>query len=176
MGREIRRVPTNWVHPKAEDRDGYRPLFDRPYSKAISEWIENHLLWEAGKHPDQLGGTGKKYRFYAEWDGNAPKVERYRPEWTSEEATWYQVYETVSEGTPVTPPFATREELVEYLVLNGDFWDQKRRAEGNCQMPCQPWPRKQAEAFVFGDGWAPTLIKTADGKILTGIEALGMEE
>ena len=85
--------------------------------------------------------------------------------------TWWQVYETVSEGTPVTPPFETREELVEYLVANGDFWDQKRRTEGRSSMPCEPWPRKQAESFVFGSGWSPSLV-VANGRVMSGVEAI----
>ena len=72
----------------------------------------------------------------------------YRPKF-EDEPTWFQVYETVSEGSPVTPPFATREELVEYLVKNGDDWDQKQRTGG--------WDRAAAEAFVRQE-WAPSMI------------------
>jgi hypothetical protein len=67
------------------------------------------------------------------------------------EATWFQAWETVTEGTPVTPPFATTDELVDYLATRGDFWDQER-GDG-------PWDRKSAEEFVKA-GWAPTLIVT----------------
>lgn len=71
-----------------------------------------------------------------------PEREYYRS-WKDEDATWFQVWETVSEGTPVTPPFATKEELIDYLVANGDFWDQKRRQEQNqgryISMNCEPW-------------------------------------
>ncbi len=179
MGREIRRVPPNWQHPKTERpnhrlgrmEECYQALYDRPYSQAIGEWIEQHQLWEAGKHPDQLDGSGKTHRYYAQWGGNAPSVEYCRPEWKPEEMTWWQVYETVSEGTPVTPPCETREELVEYLVANGDFWDQKRRLEGNSMMACEPWPRKQAESFIFGSGYAPSLVVT-NGVVMGGVEAL----
>ena len=51
----------------------------------------------------------------------------------------------------VTPPFATTDELVDYLATRGDFWDQER-GDG-------PWDRKSAEEFVKA-GWAPTLIVT----------------
>lgn len=172
MGRQIRRVIPNWQHPE-ESNGRFRPLFDESYREAITKWIEEHQLWEAGKHPDQLDKTSsaKEYRYFAEWNGDAPDVKYYRPDWKPEEATWYQVYETVSEGTPVTPPFETREELVEYLVANGDFWDQKRRSEGHASMPCEPWTRQQAESFVFGGGWAPSLV-VSDGRIMSGVEAM----
>jgi hypothetical protein len=38
-------------------------------------------------------------------------------------------------------------------------------------MPCDPWPRKQAESFVFGSGWAPSLI-VENGVVKTGVEAM----
>lgn len=68
---------------------------------------------------------------------------------------WWQVWETVSEGSPVTPAFATREQLVDYLVENGDHWDQKRGDGG--------WGRDNAELFVESE-WAPSLI-TAGGQV-----------
>ena len=169
MGRELRKVIANWEHPKKEHKDRYQPMRDIPYIEAINEWIENHLLWEKGEHPDQPN----EYVHYAEWDGNPPDVEYYRPNWKKEDMTWFQVYETVSEGTPVTPAFETRDELVDYLVENGDFWDQKRRQKNDISsMPCEPWERKHAERFIFGDGWAPSLV-VSNGKIMTGVQALG---
>ncbi len=177
MGREIRRVPANWEHPKKEVADyrkgimveRFQPLHDSSYIDAMNEWIKEHKLWERGKHRDQ----DAYYRYYAQYGGNAPDVEYYRPDWKSEEMTWYQVYETVSEGTPVTPPFETQSELVDYLVDNGDFWDQERRKEPKTpwSMNCDPWPRNQAEKFVYGSGYAPSLV-VENGVVMTGVEAL----
>ena len=39
----------------------------------------------------------------------------------AEELTWWQVYGTVSEGTPDTPAFATSAELIYYLFTYGDY-------------------------------------------------------
>ena len=66
----------------------------------------------------------------------------------------YQVYETVSEGTPVTPVFETAEALVDYLVEHGDFWHQDDVARGSRRR--RP-TREQAEAFVR-EGSVPLLI------------------
>lgn len=172
-------VPPNWEHPQKDEYDvirrrmekRYQPLYDQPYKEAIAEWLKDHLLWVDGKHPDQLDGTAAGYENYADWGGNAPDVKYYRPNWKEEDRTWFQVYETVSEGTPVTPPFATKEELVEYLVTNGDLWDQRRRAEGNTIMNCDPWSRKTAEHFVYGTGWAPSMIMDSQG-LRSGVEAM----
>jgi len=177
MGRELRRVIPNWEHPK---KDGYedrlQPMFDDSYIDELNEWIENHNLWQAGNHPDQQDRSCDVYKYYAHWAGDPPDVEYYRPDWKEREMTWYQVYETVSEGTPVTPPFETQQELIDYLVASGDFWDQSRRKDklsgrGFPSMSCDPWSKEAAERFVMGSGWAPSLIMT-DGKIMSGVEAL----
>jgi len=177
MGRELRKVIPNWEHPKEQKynartgsyEDHFMPLYDKSYEDAIAEWVRNYLLWESGTHRDQLSGSAKGTKTYAEWDGDAPERKYYRPHWNESEATWWQVYETVSEGTPVTPSFATKEELVEYLVANGDFWDQQRRKEGDSAMPCGQWSRKAAENFVFGSGWAPSMV-VENGIVKTGVE------
>ncbi len=61
---------------------------------------------------------------------------------------WWQVWETVSEGSPVTPAFATAAGLVDHLVAVGDAWDQGRGRPG--------WERAAAESFVRV-GFAPAL-------------------
>lgn len=37
MGREIRRVPMDWEHPK-DERGYFIPLFDRDYESVGLEW------------------------------------------------------------------------------------------------------------------------------------------
>ncbi len=146
-------------------------MFNRPYLPEITERIEGHQKWEAGEDPDRV--EHPEYRFFAEWHGSPPNVDYYRPDWKEEEMTWFQMYETVSEGTPVSPAFATPQELVDYLVANGDFWDQKRRQEGRGGMPCAPWTQEQAEKFVYGHGWMPSMV-TVGGKMHTGSEIMDL--
>lgn len=141
MGREVRKVPPKWEHPKMEgwrgERGDLQPMFDRPYEDARREWLEGL----AAHKPEECNGCD-----YWEWCGNPPERSYYRP-WRDEEATWLQVWETVSEGTPVSPPFATREELAQYLAEHGDFWDQQRGRGG--------WGIERAKAFV-NVGWVPS--------------------
>jgi hypothetical protein len=173
MGREIRRVPPNWEHPKHEKRDGdsYKPLYDQTYEDARQEWLEGLAKWEAGLDPDREKYTHEDGSYYDFWEwGDSPPNREYYREYKDDEATWYQVYETVSEGTPVTPPFETEDELVNYLIENGDFWDQQRWSEGNRLMQPNPpgYTREQAEAFVKGAGWVPSMT-VQNGKITAGI-------
>lgn len=79
MGREIRRVPLGWEHPKNE-RGHYQPLHDNDYETALKEWTERAAEW--------------RLKYGSEYDA-PPKPKYYRPAWTSEEATCYQLYERV---------------------------------------------------------------------------------
>lgn len=38
MGRELRRVPQNWEHPKENDK--YVPIHNEFYGDAFSEWLD----------------------------------------------------------------------------------------------------------------------------------------
>jgi hypothetical protein len=159
MGREIRKVPPNWQHPKIEgwrgERGDLQPMHDRTFADAAREWKEGYAAWERGERDEYCTGDSRN-REYWEWNGDPPDRAYYRT-WSDEEATWFQVWETVTEGTPVTPPFATPEELVDYLVQHGDAWDQRRGNGG--------WEREAAEGFVR-DGFALTLVvDTGTGRI-----------
>jgi hypothetical protein len=180
MGREIRMVPPNWDHPKvtrSNGREGYQPMVNESFEDAAKEWKDEFAKWEAGERPDYCKGAEYQTMEFWEWNGSPPDRQYYKP-WKDEEATWFQLWETVSEGTPVSPPFATKEELVEYLVAHGDYWDQSRREDVKagryCSMNCDPWPREVAERFVHGSGWAPSLVMT-NGVISDGVRALYAE-
>jgi len=115
MGREIRRVPPGWEHPKP---DGvYTPLRDEGYETVAAEWTRDNELWQKGEHPDQAGRDDRPARF-KDWYGSFPNRSCYRPEWT-EEPTHYQIYETVSEGTPASPVFADLDEMEMWLLQEG---------------------------------------------------------
>lgn len=163
MGREIRRVPPNWVHPKMDHygREVDQPMFDKEFDAAFADWLSEFDAMRRGEMTDI---DRECYpRGLADWlqDNHAPDPAYYRP-WKDGEGTWFQVWETVSEGTPVTPPFATPAELVNYLAKYGDFWDQKR---GDL-----PPTREQAEAFV-NSGWAPSMVFVPGTGLLNAYES-----
>ena len=123
MGREIRMVPPNWAHP-INDSGEYVPMHKSNYLEALDAWFGEHRKWESGENKDREKMLALNCRFYAEWSGNPPRVEDH-VKYRSEEGTWFQLYETVTEGTPITPPFETKEELIKYLVETGDNWRGK---------------------------------------------------
>jgi len=161
MGREIRRVPLGWEHPTFQHRTRrgrletrFQPKLDFSYATALSEWEEGRERWVNGQDPDRAAHTDMSY---AEWAGPAPDPSFYMPEF-EEPCNGWVVYETVSEGTPVSPVFEHAEDLIEYLVAKGDFWDQDRRARGVRSDWCQPWGREAATDFAKRGGWAPTFV------------------
>ena len=152
MGREIRMVPPNWEHPK-NNYGNYIPMHDETFDNAFAEYIKDYNAWENKTHEDYDESISFGDRF------GCISPDGYRPEF-KKSPTWYQVYETVSEGTPVTPPFKTKEELVEYLVRRGTFWDERRVVEGRQEKA--GWNRESAEQFIKFE-WAPSLIGTNEG-------------
>jgi hypothetical protein len=69
----------------------------------------------------------------------------------------WQVWNTVSEGSPVTPVFATRAELVDHLCTPGQ---QVTLREG-------PMARDEAERFVDA-GWVPSGMGSAVTRVVEG--------
>lgn len=155
MGREVRRVPLDWQHP-TDERGRYQPLYDNDYDTAAREWLDELMAWEVGTHPDRQKAE-EQYgaRYFWDWHGDPPDKDSYRERaWTAEEATGYQFYETVSDGTPLSPVFATQEELVAWLVTNKGY-------------------SERAVRLFVERGWAPLMIIDAGG-LHDGIEGLAM--
>ena len=124
MGREIRIVSKNWVHPK--DVDGnYIPLFDGANLDLNTEkWDLANAKWKEGKKESFFSGTqwediGDNYEgmSYSEYAGERPNKEEYMP--FSKDNNAFQLYENVTEGTPISPVLNTKEEMRDWLANNG---------------------------------------------------------
>ena len=73
----------------------------------------------------------------------------------------YQLWQTTSEGSPISPPFATPEELADWLCVPGHgWWDNDKDTT-----------RDQWLAFIRGPGWAPFMV-AHDGVLETGVQAV----
>jgi hypothetical protein len=145
MSREIRPVALDWEHP----RDG-----DRTYSDGSIRYFPLHsredLLFRIQDQEENPG----------DYDGDEEiNLDDYMPELPEGTPYGWQMYETVTEGSPISPIFTTKDELAEWLASPDAGQEQVSQAA--------------ARAFV-ADGWAPTFIDRGNG-LLTGVESAGRD-
>lgn len=172
MGREVRRVPKDWQHPlqysdepwdwsKGRPTGGFggerfKPLHELtvPIRELQAEWDQERADYEA-EHPDED---------YAAYAGNRPTSDDYMPYWPEEERTHYQMYESTSEGTPISPVCETPEELARWLT------DNKASTFASFTATYEEW------LTMCKAGWAPSMMvqEYTDGtkEMMSGVEAL----
>lgn len=80
------------------------------------------------------------------------------PKWTSAEAIFLQMYETCSDGTPISPICATPEELATWLAENN------ASAFGYTTATYEQW------LCMINAGWAPTAVIT-NNVLISGVAA-----
>lgn len=165
MGREIRHVPKNWEHPKTWDGH-FKPLCDdyigtlEYYKKDVDEFIFHMTeIIQKGKVKiyDRVFEDVKELYEYKCEDGqmNPPDINDYMPS-----GDWFQLFENVSEGTPLSPPFETKEGLVKWLINNPDYIGHQ-------------WTKEQAEGIVKY-GYSPSMV-IMDRKLYTSEEAAELQ-
>lgn len=129
MSREVRRVALGWVHPS----DGQYPN---------GETRHVGLLDRAAYYQELQ---------YARGHGEAdPDPADYMPTWNEGTPLGWCLYETVSEGTPVSPVFETEQEFEDWLVAD------------------QGMSRPGAKLLIK-NGWAPSGVAIG-GRFMTGLE------
>ena len=141
MGRELRIVPPNWEHPK-DTRDNYKPL-EENYDEVASEWLKNCIAYSKGEYEHQKKYDTSECKYYWEYAGPPPEKDMY-VSYKKTDCSWFQLYENVSEGSPITPPFETKDELIQFLITHGDFWGNN-------------WSENSAK-LVVDSGGAPSMI------------------
>ena len=150
MGREVRKVPADWTHPK---RCVY-PRFTEEYTPLYEN--RGRYARDAAKFLEKANSEGLQAA--VDWFGRAPDESEYMPDWPEAERTHYMMYEDTSEGTPISPAFATPEELARWLADTG------ASAFGGDTAPYGAWLR------IANGGWAPSAVMTG-GKLISGVEA-----
>lgn len=163
MGREVRMVPPDWQHPTEFVRGWrtnqpelrFKPLLDSDFAAAHAEWQNEKEAWDRGERP-QSADEGTTFE---DWYGGEPQAAHYMPAFAPGTATHLMMYEDTSEGTPISPAFATPEELARWLADNNasSFADQGATYE--------QWLR------VCQGGYAPSAIIT-NGVVRSGVAGL----
>jgi len=167
MGREVRRVPADWQHPKAfnshRGETVFVPLNDgarRSYADEAEEWQEG--LCEHYGDGEKWGPIEDEYRQmrYTDYAGQRPSPDDYMPDWPEEQRTHLMMYEDTSEGTPISPAFETPEELARWLADTG------ASAFAGDPAPYEAWLR------IAQGGWAPSAVSVDGGPLVSGVEAM----
>lgn len=73
----------------------------------------------------------------------------------------YQLWETTSEGSPISPPKATPEELARWLADNG------ASSFGSSTESYETWLK-----FIRGPGWAPSAVSGGGRGLRSGVEGV----
>lgn len=122
MGREVRMVPKDWQHPKDEN-GRFVPLLSGSFEEADREWNDGYKRWQEGFRRGYGPGeewipkdSDQKAMSYTQWNGSRPSPDDYMPNFPAADRTHYMMYEDTSEGTPISPAFATPEELAHWLA------------------------------------------------------------
>jgi hypothetical protein len=88
------------------------------------------------------------------------------PDYTTKVPTGpgYQLWETTSEGSPISPVFESPEELAQWLV------DNKTPSFASKTEDYETWLK-----FIQGPGWAPSAVGVGD-QMISGVAAAVREE
>lgn len=169
MSREVRRIPIDWQHPTEPNRHTGKlePVGlcgDLP--AALARWedegrdIANRtgFEWEWALKTDlkDYDSEDDLHAYVtAQHVVNRPRRGDYMPVWPEGVTLGWCLYETISEGTPVTPVFATAGDLVDHLTTVGD-WNG-------------PYRRKAAEQLV-NDGCSFGTLFVTGGKLFNSAQ------
>jgi hypothetical protein len=138
-----------------------KPLFPgEDYQRRVDDWDEENAKWKAGWRPDHYTDPEDRARCYEQWAGQRPHRDDYMPNWPEAQRTHLMMYETTTEGTPISPACATPEELARWLV------DNDASANGNQTASYEGWLR------VARGGWAPSMVFSPATGMVSGVDAL----
>jgi len=161
MGREVRRVPIAWEHPLNPITRRPIPLLDVSYPEAAAAWDSGKSRWLEGFHEDMDGTWAPntpemRGLAWETWVGaSRPTPEAFMPEWPEAERTHFQMYETQSLGTPLSPPFASIEDLARWLT------EQHVPVQADRAVPYEQW------LYICLKGWTPSMGLDGAGKLVS---------
>lgn len=131
--------------------------------RGSSYGIQKKLIEAAGLDPNTWGicPTCKGHATLEKYEGQRAEAEAWERTDPPEGDGW-QLWETVSEGSPISPVCATSDELAAWMSdpARGDRWV----------------PQEVAAKFI-AEGWAPSFISgPGTHGIVSGVEAIGTQD
>jgi hypothetical protein len=114
MGREIREVPADWQHPTEWKPGKYWPAI-APYAEREFVPLHDFDEYTTGEYREGSIVDWMEEEGFTREEAEA-RHDSDVVDYGDRPRTHVQLYETVSEGTPVSPVFATRDELAAWLT------------------------------------------------------------
>lgn len=164
MGREVRRVPEGWQHPRDENGH-FIPLLKakETFEEKLRKWKIRKAAWDLGikiNWEDKLSWRTKDEDYpFEDYDGSEPKREDYMPYWPEHMCTYLVMYETTSEGTPISPGFKTPEALADWLFRS------RASAFGDMTATYEQW------LATIKQGFAPSAVFSPSRGLQSGVAA-----
>lgn len=140
-----------------------------PTAAQVNEWslrgfghdsINAHIAIKARCEREGVDDTCRTCNGHGsleKYEGQRAEAEAWEPTDPPAGDGW-QLWETVSEGSPISPAFATADELADWMS-NPERGDR--------------WVPKPTAAKFIEDGWAPTGVVTARTGLVSGVEWAG---
>ena len=141
MIREMRMVSEDWKHPK-NDKGKYEPL------QSVENWLSSGRYYQ--EYPENYVGERQDIDFF--------NLKDYMPLTPLEERPLLMMYETCTDGTPISPAFKTPEELAHWLADNG------ASSFGSMTATYEQW------LSTCKAGWAPSAV-IKNGVLKSGVES-----
>jgi len=140
-------------------------LTDQTPAEVTSSWGTSRTSFRIVQALIKAAGLPERWGYCPTCDGEmnvgTPEqlaaVDAWEPTDPPTGAGW-QLWETTSEGSPVSPVFATAASLIHWMVTASDSY--------------AGYSHEAARAFVNGPGWAPSFVQYGDGPIIDGVAAL----
>lgn len=148
MGREIKRVPVNFDWPIGEVWFGY--TLENLHCKACNGKGKASVPVIIGSKSDNGEWKTEEVKYCPVCEGEGEIYNKIEPP----TGPGYQLWENVSEWSPMSPSFATPEELARWLVENNKY----------DKLPYDRWL-----AFITGPGYAPSMA-VVGGRVMSGVE------
>lgn len=147
---------SNGYHPTAQEVNDWS-IGNLMGHDSINAWIVIKARCERDGVPYLCQTCNGKCRFWP-----SPEAEKLYEEWEKEEppaGEGWQMWETVSEGSPISPVFASPEGLARWLP------DTNASAGGAQTANYGQW------LAMIQAGWAPSMVVDADG-VKSGVQAV----
>lgn len=118
---------------------------------SCDSWVTKRKIIAAAGLPEDWGTCQDCNGDGTIWD--SPEAEQAAEDWEPSEppiGDGYQIWETVSDGSPISSVFATPEELAQHMA--GTRWGADKGSS------YETWLK-----FINGPGWAPTMVMDENG-------------